>query len=87
MNIPESQKVIDGINGLRNNSNFVSFLNWIEFERDARDVDNRRKGFENLTTESEALSTILKVTGHKCNKKGVANVIFDANDTESEGWL
>ena len=87
MNAPESQKVIDGIKGLRSNSNFASFLDWIEFERDARDVDNRRKGFENLTTEAEALSTILQVTGHKCSKKSVANVKFDANDTETEGWL
>jgi len=38
---------------------FEIFLNWLRRERDQRDVENRRKGFENGTTEAEALSTIL----------------------------
>lgn len=34
-------------------------MDWIRSERDARDCENRRKGFENQTTEAEALTKIL----------------------------
>ena len=42
---------------------FKTFLEWVKSERDRADVDNRHRGFENATTEAEALTTILQVTG------------------------
>ena len=74
--------MIEMVSHLKSDGTFISFLEWIESERDARDVENRKKGYENTTSEAAALTTILEVAVHKSRKykQIIANVGNDANE-------
>lgn len=45
---------------LNGNAAFVCHMEWLKEQLALRDVENRKRGFENLTTEAEALDFIVK---------------------------
>jgi len=63
MNTPTGEKretLKKAVRSLTDNASaFQALIGWIRSERDAADIANRVRGFENTTTEAESLSTIL----------------------------
>ncbi len=54
------EKIEKFVNAHADDAEFLVLVGWMKDELAARDVENRKKGFENSTSEASALELILK---------------------------
>ena len=76
MNIPngeDGRKLRDAVRSLRGYAAFNIFTAWIETARNRRDVENRAVGYENRTSEAEALTVVLRCINNKSANAEGAN--------------
>lgn len=89
MNLPRDEafdKLVAAIRGLRGNAFFEEVVKWVRSERDMRDVENRRIGLSNQTSEAQALSVIIdlleKVASGTFNNRVAGSVPHDPQAAE-----
>ena len=89
MQKPSSAKEYDelrlAVKSLQPNQAFAVVLKWIESELRERDKENRIKGYENKTSEAQALASILETVAACWVQETDRNSI--GSDTESRAAL
>jgi len=85
MDTSHDKQLQQDVQGLRDDARFLRFLDWLKHERDKRDRENRVRGVENLTSEAEALTNILILTGHEPDPHVSQNPDETANAQSANG--
>lgn len=73
------------VRSLQSNQAFHVFLGWIQSELHSRDVENRMKGFENQSSEAQALASIESIVAACWVPEADRNSV--QSDTESRAAL